>query len=408
MFLPLFSKKKEQTMPVYPTNILTQVSLGTPTNIWGVDASNNIYQYNGSVWTRIAGTLKQVSAAPDGTVWGVAPDGAVYRYAGNNTWTKMPGTLKQVSVGSSSNIWGVSPINQTFIYDQGTWVKVADGTITQICVEQQQGPPVIAAAYGLTPQGGLSRCSYYQGKASWDTITTGSPRFVSMSTVGTNPGSSGIFVIDSGGVAYQYVSGGTGLVNLQVGNKSLPLVRSFASALDMKTSVFLDMQGQTQQSPPSAGWNTTVEGTAENSPTFPFQNNAVLALQGANGLYLGPFNRNGNMPIEAVKDSSADIWAQFSIAILSSNQIALKSAGNGLYLGLVARDGKMPIEAAKGSSNDVYAQFTVTLLPNNKIALQANNGLYLGPFDRNGKMPIEAVKDSSADIWAQFTWTSIN
>ncbi len=258
-------------MLVNPPNVLTQVSLGSLTNIWGVDASNAIYQYNGSVWTRINGVLKQVSAAPDGTVWGVHPNGTIYQYAGNNTWNQMSGSLKQVSVGSSSNVWGVNSSNQTYIYDQGTWVMVADGTFNQICATQEQGPPIAAIAYGVTPQGALSQCFYYQGKATWTAVPTvagggQTKSIVSVSVVRPLMAgfrtSDSIFVVDTDGVSYQWIGGGTTMMNLMK-----PLARSFAYASDLKTYVLIDLQGKTQQNPQSAGWNTSVEGPAPTVPT---------------------------------------------------------------------------------------------------------------------------------------------
>ncbi|MDJ0901761.1 MAG: hypothetical protein QNJ55_23470, partial [Xenococcus sp. MO_188.B8] len=60
---------------------LKQISVGSAGEIWGVNSSDNIYQYTGeNSWQQIAGGLKWVSVAADGTVFGVNSNDDIYRY----------------------------------------------------------------------------------------------------------------------------------------------------------------------------------------------------------------------------------------------------------------------------------------------------------------------------------------
>ncbi|MCP4124889.1 MAG: hypothetical protein GY751_24370, partial [Bacteroidetes bacterium] len=73
--------------------------------VWGVNASDQIYQGNNSSWAQISGGLKHVSVGADGTVWGVNSSDNIYRRDGNS-WTQISGGLKQISVGSATQVWG--------------------------------------------------------------------------------------------------------------------------------------------------------------------------------------------------------------------------------------------------------------------------------------------------------------
>jgi hypothetical protein len=62
---------------------LNQISVGSVTNVWGVNESDQIYRYTGDdnhPWVQIDGRLTNVTVAADGTVWGVNSAGNIYRY----------------------------------------------------------------------------------------------------------------------------------------------------------------------------------------------------------------------------------------------------------------------------------------------------------------------------------------
>ena len=123
---------------------LSQISVGSVTNVWGVNAGN-IFRYTGddnNPWIQIPGGLVDVGAAADGTVWGVNAAGNIFRYTWNGRlWVQIDGALTQISAGSKTNVWGVNAGN-IFRYtgdDNNPWIQIpgdvvyvsaaADGTV---------------------------------------------------------------------------------------------------------------------------------------------------------------------------------------------------------------------------------------------------------------------------------------
>lgn len=162
------------------STILKQVSVGSATLLWGVDAQQNIYQFTtsgtytfgtGSGWTQtqITGKLVQVSVASDGTVWGINTAGSnIFHYTGgNNAWTQIgAGGLAQISVGSASNIWGVNAAGLIYKYNgkqvnDGTDWNQIPGALKQISV----------AADGTVCGVNASGNAYlYNGNNSWTAL----------------------------------------------------------------------------------------------------------------------------------------------------------------------------------------------------------------------------------------------
>ncbi|WP_330162529.1 tectonin domain-containing protein [Nocardiopsis tropica] len=65
---------------------LTKISVGSRSNVWGVNSAGGIYRFtndDANPWVNVPGGLKEISAAADGTVWGVNSAGAIYRYTGD-------------------------------------------------------------------------------------------------------------------------------------------------------------------------------------------------------------------------------------------------------------------------------------------------------------------------------------
>ncbi len=144
-----------------------------------------------------------------------------------------------------------------------------------------------------------------------------------------------------------------------------------------------------------------------NGMILPFADQDVITLVADNDrnvTFLTSSDPNWN-PIEAsvqYAQPSTNPRSQFTVSILPSGKIAFK-ADNGLFWGRVNhRQGVDAIEAVKTSSADIFAQFSVTVLPNNQIALQADSGLYLSRVDRGAQQPIEACK-TSIDALCKFT-----
>ena len=102
---------------------LAQVSVGSASQMWGVQANQQIWQWNGSGWTQIPGYMVCVSVGADGTVWAVNANQEIFRRDGGN-WTKVPGSLVQISVGNAGNVWGVDASDHIFRWNGSAWDQI--------------------------------------------------------------------------------------------------------------------------------------------------------------------------------------------------------------------------------------------------------------------------------------------
>lgn len=117
---------------------LMQLSVGAGANVWGVDSSGNIFQYNATTatWNNIPGQLTSISVGADGSVWGINASGQTYTYnSATASWTNIPGQLNTLSVGADGTVWGINAGQQIYRFDAGTqsWVNVP-GLLVQISV----------------------------------------------------------------------------------------------------------------------------------------------------------------------------------------------------------------------------------------------------------------------------------
>lgn len=104
---------------------LTQIAVGSPWNIWGINKAQQIFQFNSATQTfnQVPGYLMQI-AVGGGTmqqadaIWGVASNKQIYQYT-NGTWVQVPGLLASISVGTGHGncypyeVWGV---NNSYAY----------------------------------------------------------------------------------------------------------------------------------------------------------------------------------------------------------------------------------------------------------------------------------------------------
>lgn len=104
--------------------------------VWGVNSSDQVFRRNGSGWTRVPGSLRQVDVGRT-QVWGVNRAGAVYQHAGANRWAHKPGRLRHVSVGTAANgaesVWGINAAGYVYRWAGSRWAQMP-GRLTQLDV----------------------------------------------------------------------------------------------------------------------------------------------------------------------------------------------------------------------------------------------------------------------------------
>jgi hypothetical protein len=88
---------------------LSEISVGNASNVWGVNAQNQIYQWNGTSFVNVPGSLDEVWATYDGGVWGSNSSSSAYQY---NSTTKgcsfMGNNVRYVVLGNAANVWAVN------------------------------------------------------------------------------------------------------------------------------------------------------------------------------------------------------------------------------------------------------------------------------------------------------------
>lgn len=117
---------------------LAQLSVGAGADVWGLDASGNIYQYDAGAgsWNNIPGNLSSIQVGAEGSVWGINSGGGTYTYNfSDNSWTKIPGQLSSIAVGKDGSAWGINQNQQIYRFDRMTqsWVNIP-GSLVAIWV----------------------------------------------------------------------------------------------------------------------------------------------------------------------------------------------------------------------------------------------------------------------------------
>jgi len=112
--------------------------LSTPA-VWGIDAAQNIFFYNGTQFVQIPGQLTQIAVGGAGTeVWGINAGQQIFRYNfDSETFVQVPGSLEMISVGGpvgNVGVWGLDAANNVFEFVEGTGFVQIPGHLTQIAV----------------------------------------------------------------------------------------------------------------------------------------------------------------------------------------------------------------------------------------------------------------------------------
>jgi len=83
---------------------------------YGVSFNNEVFELTeDGNWAEIPGSLTNISVAqgPEEALWGVSANGDVFqRNIQAGIWENMPGSLKQISVGGARYIWGIDSSGQ--------------------------------------------------------------------------------------------------------------------------------------------------------------------------------------------------------------------------------------------------------------------------------------------------------
>lgn len=138
----------------------------SPTNVWIVDGSNTIQQFNGSTWlglpTQVASGFTCIYALSDNDVWLCAGD-AVVRFDGTTFTAAQSGLTGLVSVWASSDtdVWAVGMDANIGHYNGASWSSTVAGSPNKNSI-WGSGPNDVYAA-------GVFDVEHYNG-SSWSEI----------------------------------------------------------------------------------------------------------------------------------------------------------------------------------------------------------------------------------------------
>jgi hypothetical protein len=116
---------------------LTSIAVGGG-QVWGINALQQIYQWNGTGWTLMPGSLASI-AVGGGEVWGINGLRQIYRWNGKD-WTLMPGSLARIVVSEDGQVWGINGLQQIYKWKGKNWTLIP-GSLTSIAVAPQPTKP---------------------------------------------------------------------------------------------------------------------------------------------------------------------------------------------------------------------------------------------------------------------------
>ena len=115
------------------------VSFGSDGTIWAtvlpVNGVWGVYQFSGNNWTKVTGSVKQLSVRTQDEVWGVDGAQGIWKYV-KGTWKQVSGALVSVAVGVDGAVWGVDAGGVLYELSQttGLW-QPAKGTYLDVDVK---------------------------------------------------------------------------------------------------------------------------------------------------------------------------------------------------------------------------------------------------------------------------------
>ena len=123
------SVAQAQHMQLIPGATLSQLAVGSPWNIWGVNSAHQIFRFNPVTHSfgQVAGSLVQIAVGGGNmqqldAVWGVNSNQQVFQYNGMG-WVQISGSLTSVSVGTGHGgcypyeVWGLDSSHRAWRYD---------------------------------------------------------------------------------------------------------------------------------------------------------------------------------------------------------------------------------------------------------------------------------------------------
>jgi virginiamycin B lyase len=98
---------------------LVSVAVGSDSQLWGINGSQQIFKWYEGNWLRIPGGLVSIAVGSDGQVWGINGSQQVLKRSGVSL-EEMPGLLVRIAV-NGSQVWGINGQQQIFKWSGVSW-----------------------------------------------------------------------------------------------------------------------------------------------------------------------------------------------------------------------------------------------------------------------------------------------
>lgn len=143
---------------------LTQVSVGADGTVGGVNAQQQIFQYQSDPgWANIPGALEQIAVGSSSAIWGINAQQQIYRWdSADSKWVNVPGSLTQIAVSADGDVWGINYQSSIYHYNaQAGFFSEVPGTLAQIVAGSA------GAIYGLNSAGSIYWYNLGTGYFEW-------------------------------------------------------------------------------------------------------------------------------------------------------------------------------------------------------------------------------------------------
>ena len=151
---------------------------GAGGNVWGVNASRQIFQRDASTWVAIPGSVVQLAVGPTGDAWALNVAGDVLHWVTGSSpyWQKVNGTFKQIAVGTNY-LWAVTAKGLVYYTPNKpasnsgtstvTWTKLSGTRFASVVLDPSSdtdiwGVSSVGEAYEYSGGAWLDRGSYSQ------------------------------------------------------------------------------------------------------------------------------------------------------------------------------------------------------------------------------------------------------
>ncbi len=98
-------------------------------NVWALNTSGFIYNWNGRNWDNLPGKAQDIGVGANGTVWIIGPgnpNGSIYRLM-NTKFVKVPGSAVRVDVDQNGIPWIVNANGDIYKWENKIWRKIPGG-----------------------------------------------------------------------------------------------------------------------------------------------------------------------------------------------------------------------------------------------------------------------------------------